>query len=166
MQAPRVFLRLLIASTVALLAAQVIPYGRDHSAPPDGAQTAWSSSRTRELAQRACFDCHSNQTRWPWYSHVAPVSWRVFQHVQEGREKLNFTAFDAGNKDVTHAAGEAGEKVTKRDMPPADYLLAHPEARLDAAERRALAAGLDSTFAAYAEHGRGSGEREKSGRPR
>src|SRR5262245_8168364 len=142
-------LRLLMLIIVALVVIQWVPYGRDHSAPAHGASPAWASSRTLDLARRACFDCHSNETRRPWYSHVAPVSWRVFHHVEEGRQKLNFSAFDAANEDVAHAAGEAGEKVTKRDMPPGDYLLAHPEARLTPAERQDLAAGLDSTFAVF-----------------
>src|SRR5512134_2604292 len=73
-----------------LVAIQLVPYGRDHSAPPDGTATAWSSATTVDLARRACFDCHSNETRWPWYSGIAPVSWRIWRHVQEGRERLNF----------------------------------------------------------------------------
>ena len=134
-----------------LVAIQLVPYGRDHSAPPDGTATAWSSATTVDLAKRACFDCHRNETRWPWYSGIAPVSWRIWHHVQEGREHLNFSAFDPAREKVADAAREAGESVTKQKMPPADYLLAHPEARLTAAEREALAAGLDATFAGFGE---------------
>ncbi len=152
--------RLVIAFAipVALFAAvQLVPYGRDHSAPADGRTPAWDSPRTQQLAERACRDCHSNQTRWPWYASIAPVSWRIQNHVQEGREKLNFSAFDPGNEEVAEAASEAGETVSKNEMPPFDYLLAHPEARLTAEERRALAAGLDATFGgAGREGGRGA----------
>jgi mono/diheme cytochrome c family protein len=140
-----------------LLAIQLVPYGRDHSRPADGAQPAWDSPRTQQLAERACNDCHSNKTRWPWYSAIAPISWRIQNHVQEGREKLNFSAFDPAKEDVAEAAGEAGETVTKKEMPPFDYLLAHPEARLTAEERAALASGLDRTFAAFAEKEKGKG---------
>ncbi len=140
------------AVPVALLAAlQLVPYGRDHSAPPQGVEPAWDSQRTVELAQRACFDCHSNDTKWPWYSNLAPVSWRIWNHVQEGREHLNFSAFDPRTEKVADAAGEAGEEVTKKRMPPTDYLLAHPEARLTAEEQQALAAGLDATFGGFVE---------------
>lgn len=144
---------------VALLVAlQLVPYGRDRSAPPDGPKPAWSSAATADLARRACFDCHSNETRWPWYASVAPLSWRIWNHVREGREHLDFTAFDPTREKVADAAREAGESVTKKKMPPADYLLAHPEARLTAAEREALAAGLDATFAGFAgEEHRGKG---------
>jgi hypothetical protein len=144
-----------------LLLIQLVPYGRKHTNPPPGAGVAWDSPRTLELARRACFNCHSNETEWPWYSSIAPMSWRIQHHVDEGREKLNFTAFDAAGEKMTEAAGEAAETVTKNEMPPQDYLLAHPEARLSADEKRALVAGLEATFAAYAE---GGGKGGRSGR--
>lgn len=159
MPASRRLMFVLLVPVAAIIALQLVPYGRDHSAPADGAQPAWSSARTIELAKRACYDCHSNETRWPWYSNIAPISWRIFRHVEEGREKLNFSAFDPRNEHVADAAGEAGETVTKKEMPPSDYLLAHPEARLTAEERKLLAAGLDSTFAAFAEHEGKGGEK-------
>jgi hypothetical protein len=62
-------------------------YGRDHSNPPVRIEPRWDRARTRELAVRACFDCHSNQTRWPWYSHVAPISWLVQHDVEEGARR-------------------------------------------------------------------------------
>jgi hypothetical protein len=112
------------------------------------------------LAKRACFDCHSNQTRWPWYSHIAPLSWRIQDHVKEGRSEINFNAFRPDDKHVAKAAGETAEVVQKQEMPPFDYQLAHPEARLSEAERKELVAGLERTFAAYLESerpGRGVG---------
>jgi heme-binding protein len=142
---------------LVLGAVQLVPYGRDHTNPPDGAVAAFDSPQTRALAERACFDCHSNHTKWPWYASLAPVSWRIQRHVDEGRDKLNFTAFAAGNEDMTEAAGEASETITKGEMPPADYLLMHPEARLSPSEKAALVTGLDSTFAAFAEAGEGHG---------
>ena len=139
---------LALVSTLVLFAAiQLIPFGHDRSSPPDGIRPAWDSPRTQALAERACLDCHSNQTRWPWYSRIAPISWRIQNHVQEGRSKLNFSAFDASNEEVAEAASEAGEEVTKKEMPPFDYMLAHPESRLTDEERRALATGLDAMFA-------------------
>jgi hypothetical protein len=136
---------------VALLAIQLVPYGRNHTNPPPGNAPAWDSPRTLELARRACFDCHSHETRWPWYASVAPLSWRVQSHVNAGRRKLNFSAFDPASRRMTHAAGEAGEVVTEGEMPLRDYLMMHPEARLTESERRELAAGLDATFAAFRE---------------
>src|SRR5690242_16317240 len=89
--------RFAIAGVVGLgllVVAQLVPYGHDHTNPRTVAEPAWDSPATRALADRACFDCHSNQTRWPWYSHVAPTSWLVQHHVDEGREVLNFSTWN------------------------------------------------------------------------
>ena len=127
-----------------LLAAQLVPYGRDHSNPPVTAEPRWNAPGTRALAERACFDCHSNQTGWPWYSNVAPVSWLVQADVDEGRRVLNFSEWTRGYEE----AQESGETVRTREMPPPIYLLLHPEARLSDAQRQQLAAGLDATLGA------------------
>jgi hypothetical protein len=157
-------LALALAVPLGLLALiQLVPYGRDHAAPPAGRPVAWDSPRTLALARRACFDCHSNETRWPWYSSFAPVSWKLQRHVDEGRGKLDFTAFDPSREPMAEAAGEAQESVTTGEMPPRDYLLMHPEARLTPAEKQELASGLAATFAAFAGHGEG-GARAGAGR--
>ena len=59
----------------AVVVMQLVPYGRDHSNPPVTAEPNWDSPETRALFKRACFDCHSNETVWPWYAYVAPFSW-------------------------------------------------------------------------------------------
>ncbi|HEY5945601.1 MAG TPA: heme-binding domain-containing protein [Kofleriaceae bacterium] len=127
-----------------LVVAQAVPYGRNHSNPPIVAEPSWNSPTTRVLAERACFDCHSNQTRWPTYSHVAPMSWLVQNHVDEGRSVLNFSEWNRGNSE----ADEAAETVRDGEMPPRSYLLLHPEARLTNAERDQLARGLDASLMA------------------
>lgn len=125
-----------------LLVAQLVPYGRDHSNPPIVAEPAWNSPATRSLADRACFDCHSNQTRWPWYADVAPMSWLVQSHVDEGRQVLNFSDWNRPGSE----ADDAADTVREGEMPPRSYLLLHPEARLTAAERDQLARGLDASL--------------------
>lgn len=125
-----------------LLVAQLVPYGRDHANPPVLAEPTWNTSTTRALAERACFDCHSNETRWPWYSHVAPMSWLVQHDVDEGRAVLNFSEWNRGNSE----AGESADTVREREMPPRSYLLVHPEARMSEAEREQLARGLEATI--------------------
>ena len=92
---------------------------------------------------RACFDCHSNETKWPWYAHVAPVSWLVQHDVDDGRKHLNFSEWQKKYKD----ADEASEVVTKGEMPLSVYLLLHSEAELGADETKALAQGLAATIA-------------------
>ena len=137
-------LLMLAGTTLAGLFAlfQLVPYGRAHTNPPVTATASWDSPRTEELARRACLDCHSHDTRWPWYSNIAPISWRIQNHVDEGRAKFNVSAMDRPQEE----AGEAAETVQKGEMPPFDYLLAHPEARLSAAEKQDLIRGLEATF--------------------
>ncbi|HEY9089617.1 MAG TPA: heme-binding domain-containing protein [Anaerolineaceae bacterium] len=135
---------ILVLSVVVLgLLIQLVPYGKDHTNPPVVAEPNWDSPQTRALAQRSCFDCHSNETVWPWYSRIAPVSWLVMRDVQEGREKLNFSEW--GQRRMRES-DEAGEAVRNGEMPMPIYLLQHPEARLSAAEKEALASGLDRTL--------------------
>jgi mono/diheme cytochrome c family protein len=124
------------------LLIQVVPYGRNHANPPVVAEPAWDSPQTRALADRACFDCHSNQTRWPWYANVAPASWLVQRDVDEGRRRLNFSEWNRSQQ----AAGAAPFVVESGEMPPPQYLPLHPEAQLSAAERQALAQGLKATI--------------------
>ncbi len=136
------FIRAGLGVLAVLVLVQLVPYGRAHTNPPVTGEPVWDSPRTEELARRACFACHSNLTEWPWYSSVAPISWRIQEHVDEGRSKLNFSAMDRPQGE----ADEAAEAVREGEMPPWDYLLGHPEARLDASEKAELIAGLAATF--------------------
>ncbi len=136
-------LALLFAVLVGLLGLiQLLPVGAPLTNPPVAAEPAWDSPRTRELFYRACADCHSNTTVWPWYSHVAPASWLVAHDVAEGREHLNVSEWNRPQKDAPKAAGE----VRRGQMPLRVYVLAHPETRLAPADRDALIAGLVATF--------------------
>src|SRR4249920_3105778 len=101
-------LRGILALVVLLVVIQLVPYGRDHTNPPVTREVKWDSARTRELAVDACYDCHSNQTVWPWYSNVAPVSWLVYADVKSGRETLNFSDWD---RPPGEGASEAVEAV-------------------------------------------------------
>jgi len=138
--------RLILAVAGATLAAfallQLVPYGRAHRNPPVVRNVVWDSPQTEDLARRACFDCHSNETRWPWYAAVAPVSWRIQTHVDRGRSKLNFSRMDLPQEE----AGESAETVRTGSMPPADYVFMHPRARLTRRERQALIEGLVATL--------------------
>jgi hypothetical protein len=134
---------------ILFVAAQLVPYGHRHDNPPAGTPVAFDSPVTQRLAERACYDCHSNRTAWPWYSSIAPASWVVQHDVDEGREKLDFTNFQPRKKAVADAVNEAAETVTKGEMPLPNYLMLHPGARLNGAEQRQLAQGLDATFAPF-----------------
>ncbi|RLE14706.1 MAG: cytochrome C [Actinobacteria bacterium] len=134
-------MRCAVSLVVLFIAIQFVPYGRDHSNPPVIAEPVWDSPRTRELAVRACFDCHSNETNWAWYSNVAPVSWLVQDHVDEGRDELNFSEWHLGQE-----GDEAAETVRDGSMPTRDYLWIHPDARLSDKELEALNAGFIATL--------------------
>ena len=131
-----------IALVVVLVALQFVPYGRRHTNPPARVEPRWDAPATRAFAVRACYDCHSNETAWPWYSHVAPVSWLAQRDVEEGRRKLNLSEWDRPQKE----ARESAKTVRKGEMPPWFYVAIHPDARLTAEETRALIAGLEATL--------------------
>lgn len=128
----------LIAAIVIFGLIQLVPYGRDHTNPPVVEEPAWDSVQTRALAQRACFDCHSNETVWPWYSNIAPPAWLLARHVTEGRESMNFSAWG----DYSVRTTKVIQQIEEGEMPPASYLPLHPEARLSAAEKAQLIEGL------------------------
>lgn len=141
--------RIALAIAVLLFAViQVVPYGHARTNPPVAAEPSWDSPETRELARHACFDCHSNETEWPLYSRVAPVSWLVQRDVAEGRAHLNFSEWNRPQKE----ADEAAEAVREGEMPMRIYQLMHAHARLSDADRQRLAAGLERTLGAGESH--------------
>jgi mono/diheme cytochrome c family protein len=136
----------LLVAAVLMVVIQVVPYGRTHSNPSARTEPAWDRAETGEMVRRACFDCHSNETVWPGYAQIAPMSWLIQRDVDEGRQMLNFSEWQRPQEE----AQEAAESVEKGEMPPWTYTLLHPRARLSADERLALIKGLEATIAAQA----------------
>lgn len=140
--------RILVVAAWAMLAllvvAQIPPLPGRRTNPPVVAEPPWDAPSTREMARTACFDCHSNETRWPWYSAVAPASWLTIRDVNEGREELNVSEW--GTRREQADGDDAAEAVRDGSMPMPIYLPLHPEARLDDAERETLAQGLLRTL--------------------
>jgi hypothetical protein len=132
------------ACVVLFVGIQFIPYRVTN--PSTRHEPAWDSPRTRRLAAAACFDCHSNETQTYWWEDVAPLSWWITNHVDEGRAALNFSECTPGR-----AENEASETVREGSMPPNYYtwLGLHGDAKLNAAERRELADGLRATLAGW-----------------
>jgi len=128
---------------ILLVAIQLIPYGKDHTNPKVVAEPQWDSPQTKALFKRACGDCHSNETKWPWYSNIAPLSWSIYHHVMEGREHFNVSMWGVQKK---NEGEDAAEEVEEGEMPLKSYLLAHPEARLSDSETSELIEGLKRTF--------------------
>jgi mono/diheme cytochrome c family protein len=141
--------KILLILVVLLIVIQFIPYGKNHVNPKVIAEPQWDSPKTRELFMKACVDCHSNETKWPTYSNVAPLSWLVYNHVIEGREHLNVSAWGHQKK---NKGEDAAEEVEEGEMPLASYLLAHPEAKLSDGEKEVLIQGLKNTFGEEKHH--------------
>ncbi len=135
--------KIILALVLIFVLIQFIPYGKDHTNPDVVAEPQWDTPKTKELFMKACGDCHSNETKWPWYSRIAPLSWSIFHHVEEGREHFNVSMW---GKQKRNDGDEAAEEVEEGEMPLKSYLLAHPEARLSDADKALLIEGLKKTF--------------------
>lgn len=132
------------ALVVALIAAQFVQPERTNPPADPAASFEAVAKPPHEVAAvigRACRDCHSNQTVWPWYSRVAPVSWLVARDVKEGRAKLNFSQWNIYSPEMTRIKmGEVCDEVKKGGMPPIYYLPLHPETKVAPAEVSAVCA--------------------------
>lgn len=121
---------LLMLLLTAVIAAQFVPVDRGN--PPETAPLE-ASAEVLAVLEASCFDCHSNRTEWPWYSRVAPVSWWVAHHVEEGREHLNFSHWGhLTPNEQRHARKEVAEEVREGKMPLPSYVRGHSDAALDA----------------------------------
>lgn len=138
----RILVIVLAFIVLAGIAIQFVPVNRSN--PPVTASVKWNSPQTKALWDRACRDCHSNETIWPVYAYIAPASWLVTRHVDEGRREINLSQPLRGQP--ARVAREMAEKISNGEMPTRDYLLLHPEANLSAVERRALIDGLQATL--------------------
>src|ERR1700730_10352803 len=129
---------------VAVIVAQV---GSEHRAPVEPRNRGLrlsSNSEPPQVLVRACANCHSNHTDWPWYSHVAPVSWWIARDVREGRESLNLSEWE------TYSVPQRRDKlesicglISTGRMPPRQYRSMHPEANLTETEKKAVCAWVN-----------------------
>ena len=127
---------ILIILAVVIIAIQLVPVERtnppvtaDVQAPPD----------VKKILTRSCYDCHSNQTKWPWYSYVAPASWLVASDVKDGRRHLNFSEWGALSlPDQRKVLAEIWEEVDDGEMPLEIYTLIHSEALISASDLNIL----------------------------
>jgi hypothetical protein len=126
----------LTAAAVGAVLIQFIPSHREN--PPVETEVA-APAEVRAILRRACYDCHSNETVWPWYAHVAPVSWLIERDVREGRREANFSTWNRNDaRRQARKWKEIREQVEKKEMPPWIYTTVHGEARLSEADSRAL----------------------------
>jgi hypothetical protein len=131
---------LIVLAGFALI--QLVPYGRDHSNPRVTRAVSFDNPRTEQLVSDACGACHSNLTSWPIESSVAPTSWLIQSDVDGGRSALNFSQWDQSQPDVSEVTGT----IEEGSMPPLQYKLLHPAARLSDSEKADLIAGLERTY--------------------
>ena len=121
-----------IALSVVLTALQLIPFrvqSADAPRPPGSHMANHIDSRVAPILERSCGDCHSDNTRWPWYSRVAPVSWIVLRDVEQGKRKVNFSEW-ARSKHTANEIEEICDAVSDGSMPLRSYTWLHREARL------------------------------------
>lgn len=128
----------ILGALILFAALQVMPLGRDHSNPPVTEEPPWITREARSIAVASCYDCHSNQTRWPWYTDVIPWSWVTENDVENGRAQLNFSEWDREQPGLA----EADDTIENDDMPPWRYVLFHPEVRLSDQEKALLTRAL------------------------
>ncbi|HET6278376.1 MAG TPA: heme-binding domain-containing protein [Candidatus Polarisedimenticolia bacterium] len=128
--------RLLLAAAVFAAVIQVIPARRTN---PPVRSDLHAPGEVKEILRRACYDCHSHETRWPWYSRVAPVSWWVVSHVNEARGDLNFSEWPRFDHELAGMAlRDIDKQVTEEKMPLPSYTIMHAGARLREVERQTL----------------------------
>lgn len=121
---------------VILVLIQFIPIERNN---PAVTSEIPAPQPVKAILKRACYDCHSNETVWPWYSRIAPVKFIIQHHVDEGRHELNFSAWDQmPARKKAKAPHEMIEEIEKGEMPTWDYLLMHPDAKLSEQDIRVL----------------------------
>jgi len=118
----------IVAIGVLFLAIQLVPVDRTN--PPETGRVP-APEAVAAVLERSCFDCHSNNTRWPWYAYVAPVSWLVAYDVHEAREHMNFSEWDRLSAEKrAKKIHEVWEEVEEGEMPLWYYLPLHEDARL------------------------------------
>ena len=159
------FKKILVLLLLAVVAMQFIRPDRSNpkvNPAEDLAAVANPPADVQAILKKACYDCHSNETVWPWYSNITPVNWFVVNHINEGREKLNFSTFGTlSPADRSEALGEAAEAVREGEMPMSSYVLLHPEAKLDATQRQNLLNWLQANGEQEGAAGEGSQKGEE-----
>ena len=129
----KIFKIALILMVVILIAIQFIPVNKTN--PPVTAELN-APVEIMSVFKKSCYDCHSNETEWPWYSFVAPISWIVSGDVKDGRLHLNFSKWENfSRKDIVKMKEEIWEEIERGKMPLGKYIFMHPEAELDHKEK-------------------------------
>lgn len=139
--------KILVGLLIVLVAIQFIRPEKNLSAaqsPDDIFAHYPAPDSVKTLVKTSCYNCHSNNSVYPWYAEVQPVAWWLDHHIEEGKGKLNFSDFAAfDQKFKSHKLDEVMEEVEEEKMPLKSYLLTHPEARLTQAQRESIVKWAD-----------------------
>lgn len=134
--------KILVILLIAVVLIQFFPI--DKTNPPvnkgmDFLTVKQTPEPTATVIRNSCYDCHSNETTYPWYSNFQPSGWFLRSHIEEGRRKLNFSTYSTYEPDrQAHKMEEAAEYVEKGEMPLESYVVGHPEAKLTDEQRASL----------------------------
>jgi hypothetical protein len=142
MDMKKIIFGLVLAGIVLFGLIQLVPFGHDHTNPPMVSEPKWSSPQARSLVKQNCFQCHSNETVWPWYSNVAPASWLLSFDVVAGRANFNFSDWNANPGELDEMVGA----IQEGEMPPIQYTIFHPEANLNDQQKNDLINALQSSI--------------------
>jgi hypothetical protein len=137
----KIVLWIVVGGIAAFGLIQLVPYGHATANPPVVKEPNWDSPQTRKLAKKACFDCHSNETKRWWATKIAPFSWLAAADVNGARDKLNFSDWRGGGD-----WEELQQSISSGSMPPLQYTIAHPNAKLSDTEKQQLIDGLQATI--------------------
>jgi len=134
----KILKRILVGLLVLFVLIQFVPAERSN---PPVTEDVDAPAEVKAVLRRACYDCHSHETRYPWYTRIAPVKFLIAHDVEEGREHLNFSTWDAySEEDRDHAREEVWEEVEEGEMPLWFYVPLHSEAKLTDADLAVLRA--------------------------
>ncbi|MBN2083384.1 heme-binding domain-containing protein [bacterium] len=156
----KVLVGILLIIIVAVVAIQFVPVERSNP-PVEAALVA--DAQVVEVIKTSCFDCHSNETVWPWYSYVAPVSWQISEHVTEGREHLNFSNWENLDPDRRgYIAEEILDEIEEGGMPLPVYLRMHPQAAVDDQELEVIRRWAEAIMEGHESDAEGDGDGDAS----
>ena len=136
----KILLYIFISGLVLFGLIQFIPVDRTN--PPITREPNWSSPEARALVKENCFQCHSNETEWPWYSYIAPASWLIKFDVVKGRSTFDYSEWDQNPGNLSDMI----RNIDSGRMPPLQYTIFHPNLRLDPQQKQALNDALTSTL--------------------
>lgn len=142
------FKKIALILALLLVVVQFIRPPKNQSGAPANNDIGMAYSIPDEvhgILKQKCYDCHSNNTRYPWYANIQPVGWWLYKHIRDGKEELNFSEFKTYSvRKATHKLEETIELVQQKEMPLKSYLWMHPEARVSREEEEKLVAWIRS----------------------